>query len=196
VRTRCAPWFASAPSHNHGRLGRTGDRCGGRRGWIIAAATQGAEGKDPLAMLHRLTIGHLDPAAVERRQTVPTKALEMDVVHRLPDELGENDAEGNITLGGCKVRFHNAAVSCLRMVGNTNNEAEEFDLRMIRETGCLLADVDCGRLVDPGRLVGLNGHSADVTPMAKGKSIVYCEQRLGGVQGDLLTGRFLHGGRS
>ena len=31
-------------------------------------------------MLHRLTIGHLDPAARRRRQTVPTKALEMDVV--------------------------------------------------------------------------------------------------------------------
>jgi hypothetical protein len=27
--------------------------------------------------------------------------------------LGEKDAEGNVTLGGCKVRFHNAAVSCL-----------------------------------------------------------------------------------
>ena len=29
-------------------------------------------------MLHRLTVGHLDPAAVERRQTVPTKALELN----------------------------------------------------------------------------------------------------------------------
>jgi pimeloyl-ACP methyl ester carboxylesterase len=54
-------------------------------------------------MLHRLTIGHLDPAAAERRQTVPTKALEMDVVHRLLGEVGEKDAEGNVTLGGCKV---------------------------------------------------------------------------------------------
>ena len=34
-------------------------------------------------MLHRLTVGHLDRAAVERRQMVPTRALEMDVVHRL-----------------------------------------------------------------------------------------------------------------
>ncbi len=107
-------------------------------------------------MLHRLTIGHLDPAAVERRQTVPTKALEMDVVHRLLDELGEKDAEGNVTLGGCKVKFHNAAVSCLWMGGKTNRVAEEFALRMNRETGCLLADVDCGRVIDPGKLAGLN----------------------------------------
>jgi len=107
-------------------------------------------------MLHRLTIGHLDPAAVQRRQTVPTKSLEMDVVHRLVDELGEKDAEGNVTLGGCKVKFHNAAVSCLWMGGKTNRVAEEFALRMNRETGCLLADVDCGRVIDPGELAGLN----------------------------------------
>jgi hypothetical protein len=120
-------------------------------------------------MLHRLTIGHLDPDAVQRRQTVPTKALEMDVVHRLLDELGEKDAEGHVTLGGCKVRFHNAAVSCLWMGGKTNDVAEEFALRMNRETGCLLADVDCGRVVDPGKLAGLNGHGADVTPAARGR---------------------------
>ena len=39
-------------------------------------------------MPHRLTIGHHDLAAAERRQIVPTKALEMNVVHRLLAELG------------------------------------------------------------------------------------------------------------
>jgi hypothetical protein len=56
-------------------------------------------------MLHYLTVGHLDPAAVERRQKVPVRALEMDVVHRLLAELGEKDAEGNPTLGGLKVKL-------------------------------------------------------------------------------------------
>jgi hypothetical protein len=97
---------------------------------------------------------------VGRRQTVPTEALETDVVHRRLHELGEKDAEGNVTLGRCKVRFHNAAVSCLWMGGTTNNAAEEFALRMNRETGCLLADVDCGRVIDPGAIAGLNGHGA------------------------------------
>lgn len=69
-------------------------------------------------MLHRLTVGHLDPAAVERRQTVPTKALEMNVVHRLLAELGENDPQGNMTLGGCKVEFQNATVSFLWKSGD------------------------------------------------------------------------------
>ena len=58
-------------------------------------------------MLHRLTVGHLDPAAVERRQRVPIRALEMDAVRRLLDELGERDAEGNVTLGGCRVALRN-----------------------------------------------------------------------------------------
>jgi hypothetical protein len=110
-------------------------------------------------MVHRLTVGHLDPAAVERRQMVPTKALEMNVVHRLLAELGEKDAEGNVTLGGCKVEFHNAAVSCLWLGGGTNRSAEEFALRMQRETGCLIADVGSYRVIDPGELAGLNGQA-------------------------------------
>ena len=120
-------------------------------------------------MLHRLTIGHLDPAAVERRQTVPTKALEMDVVHRLLAELGENDAEGNVTLGGCKVEFHNAAVSCLWKGGRTNCVAEEFALRMQQETGCVIADVGGYRVIKPSELAGLNGQAvtAPGTPSRK-----------------------------
>jgi hypothetical protein len=35
-------------------------------------------------MLHRLTVGHLDPAAVVRRQTVPTKALATECVSEAP----------------------------------------------------------------------------------------------------------------
>lgn len=86
-------------------------------------------------MLHRLTIGHLDPAAVERRQTVATKALDMEIVDRLLAELGEKDAEGNRTLGGCKVEFQNASVTCLWKAARTNHVAEEFALRMQKETG-------------------------------------------------------------
>jgi hypothetical protein len=108
-------------------------------------------------MLHRLTIGHFDPAAVERRQTVATKALDMEIVDRLLAELGEKDAEGNRTLGGCKVEFQNASVTCLWKAARTNHVAEEFALRMQKETGCLIADVGGYRVVDPTELSGLNG---------------------------------------
>lgn len=118
-------------------------------------------------MLHRFTIGHLDPSAVQRRQTVPTRALEMDVVRRLLGELGERDAEGNAMLGGCKVRFENAAVSCLWKGASTNRVAEEFALRMQKETGCVIADVGGYRVVDPGELVGLNGQSGQQSSAPK-----------------------------
>lgn len=108
-------------------------------------------------MLHRLTVGHLDPAAVERRQSVPMRALEMDSARRILDELGEQDAEGNILLGGCKVKFENAAISCLWMGGRPNRVAEEFALRMRQETGCLMADIGCGRIIEPEELIGLSG---------------------------------------
>jgi hypothetical protein len=69
-----------------------------------------------------------------------------------------------VTLGGGKVRFRNAAVSCLWIHGATNYVVEEFALRMNRENGCLLADVDCGRVVDPRKSAGMNGHGADQSP--------------------------------
>ena len=129
----------------------------------------GTQRSECLNVLHRLTIGHLDPTAVERRQTVPTKALEVDVVHRLLAELGESDAEGNATLGGCKVEFHNAAVSCLWKGGQTNRVVVEFALRMQRETGCVIADVGGYRVIEPGELAGLNGQAltARRTPSRK-----------------------------
>jgi hypothetical protein len=114
-------------------------------------------------MLHRLTIGHLDPAAVERRQRVATKALEMDVVHRLLEEIGEKDAEGRPTLGGCPVEFGNGYVSCLWLGGGTNRVVEEFALRLQKETDCLIADVNGYRVIEPRELAGLNGPVSGAT---------------------------------
>jgi hypothetical protein len=53
-------------------------------------------------MIHDLTIGHLDPAGIPERRNPVIKALEMDVVNRLLDEVGGTDAEGNTTLGGSR----------------------------------------------------------------------------------------------
>jgi hypothetical protein len=121
-------------------------------------------------MLHRLTIGHLDRAAVERRQTVPTKALEMDVVHRLLAELGEKDAEGNVTLDDSPVKFENAAISCIWKGGRTNRVAEEFALRMQEETGCVVADVGGYRVIEPGELIGLNGRATHTQTVQDGRA--------------------------
>ena len=93
----------------------------------------------------------------------------MDVVHRLLDEIGEKDAEGHVTLGGCKVRFGNAAVSCLWMGRQHEPRGRGICTSDERETGCLIADVDCGRVIDPGKLAGLNGKRTEVIPPARGR---------------------------
>jgi hypothetical protein len=92
-------------------------------------------------MTHRLTIGHLDPTAGARCQTVPTTELEMEVVDRLLAELGEKDTDGNRALGGGKVAFQIASVSCLWKSGRTNRVAGEFALSLQQETGCSIANV-------------------------------------------------------
>jgi hypothetical protein len=119
-------------------------------------------------MVHRLTIGHLDPVAIQRRQIVPTRALEMDVVDRLLAELGETDADGDVTLGGCKVRFEKAVVSCLWKGISINRVAEEFALRMQRETGCLIADLVGYRVVDPSELIGLTDEPTEAEGATEG----------------------------
>jgi hypothetical protein len=90
----------------------------------------------------------------------------MDIVHRLLAELGETDSEGNVLLGGCKVKFENAAVSCLWRGIRTNRVAEEFALRMQNETGCVIADVGGYRVIEPGELIGLSGQRAETAPTA------------------------------
>ncbi len=39
--------------------------------------------EDSVAVLHPLTVGHLDPAAIERRQIVSLKSIDMIIVHHL-----------------------------------------------------------------------------------------------------------------
>jgi hypothetical protein len=71
-----------------------------------------------------------------------------------------------VTLGGCKVKFENAAISCVWKGARTNRVAEEFALRMQSETGCVIADVGGYRVIDPAELVGLNGQAETVPSVA------------------------------
>jgi len=73
-------------------------------------------------MLHNLTIGHLDPAAIviERRIAV-LPPLEIDVVHRLLKELGGIDKNGNPTLETGKVEFREGYLVCPWRIGGWYN---------------------------------------------------------------------------
>jgi len=110
-------------------------------------------------MLHNLTIGHLDPAAiVSERRIAVLHPLEIDIVHRLLKELGGIDKDGVPTLERGKVELCDGYLVCPWRIGGWHNRtAEEFALRLEQETGCLLADREHSRIVEPDLLQGLNG---------------------------------------
>jgi hypothetical protein len=113
-------------------------------------------------MLHNLTIGHFDPAAiVSERRIVVLRPLEMDAVHRLLKELGGIDKDGSPTLESGKVEFGDGYLVCPWRIGAWQNRtAEEFALRLQQETACVLADREHSRIVEPDQLQGLNGATA------------------------------------
>jgi hypothetical protein len=81
----------------------------------------------------------------------------------VPEErIGMLDADNDYRLAALHphrldgVRFENGAVSCLWKGGTTNRVAEEFALRMQKETGCVIADVGGYRVIEPGEILGLN----------------------------------------
>ncbi len=100
-------------------------------------------------MIHDLTAGHLDSDGVV------TKPLDMRIVRRLLVELGQLDAEGVATLDGWKVRLEGGCVLLPWKGGKTNRLAEEFAIRLQRETGCQILDREHGRVIEPGQLQGL-----------------------------------------
>jgi hypothetical protein len=110
-------------------------------------------------VIHRLTLGHLDAAAIHDRMAVVLKPLDMAATRRILAELGKED-QGRWTLDGDDVRFHDGYVVVPWQGGWTNRVAEEFALRLRIETGCLIADREHGRLVEPGQLVGLAAKEA------------------------------------
>ncbi len=113
-------------------------------------------------MLHNLTIGHLDPAAiVSERRIVVLRALEMNVVDRLLNDLGGNGNGGATMLETGRVERHDGYLVCPWRVGGWHNRtAEEFALRVQQETGCILADREHSRIIEPEDLLGLGGAAA------------------------------------
>jgi hypothetical protein len=106
-------------------------------------------------VIHDITAGHFDLIAIlERRETID-KPIDLRVVLRLLRQLGETDDDGSPTLGGAKVRFEDGCVILPWLGGRTNHVAEEFAIRLHRETGCTLVDREHGRLINPAQLTGL-----------------------------------------
>ena len=111
-----------------------------------------------VTMLHNLTIGYLDTTAIQHdRRAVVLKPLPMETIRRLLAELGAHDAEGHWRLGRGKVELLDGYLVIPWLGHGTTELSEEFALRMNRETGCVLADREHSRIVEPEQLHGLKG---------------------------------------
>ena len=112
-------------------------------------------------MIHRLTLGHLDPRAIIQDRMVTFQGpLDMGIVHRLLGELGKVDTEGRWTLDDEAVTFHDGYLVIPWQGGWCIQIAEEFALRLHRDTDCVLADREHARVITPEQLQGLREDSA------------------------------------
>lgn len=107
-------------------------------------------------MIHNLTIGHLDPNAIEERRAVVLRPLDPERVAQHFEALGRRDENAGWTLDGMPVEEKDGYVICRWLVGPRRNlAAEEFALRLQNDTGCLIADREHYRVVAAEELQGL-----------------------------------------
>jgi hypothetical protein len=99
-------------------------------------------------MIHRLTIGHLDPNAVRERRIVVTRPLDMEIVTRLLREFGEPDPAGRPNISGRPVEIHDGYIVCPWLMPSPIPVVAEFALKLQEQTGCLMADVHRATVVD------------------------------------------------
>lgn len=106
-------------------------------------------------MIHNLTIGHLDPNAIEERRAVVLGPLDPEIVHEHLEALGRRDGNTGWTLDGMPVEEKDGYVICRWLVGPRRNlAAEELALRLQNDTGCLIADREHCRVVPAEELQG------------------------------------------
>ena len=111
-------------------------------------------------MNHNLTIGHMDTKLVAERGSEVLRSLDARIVGRHLNALGSRE-EGRWTLGGGKVEFLDGYIVAAWWIGaDRNHVAEEFALRVQRETGCQLIDREHGRVIEPVQLQGLKDNAA------------------------------------
>ena len=94
-------------------------------------------------MIHDLTIGHLDPAAIRERRAVVLRSLDPVVVARVLADFP-----------GLKCEEHDGYVVAPWHGREDGERGESFAARLQAETGCLVADRRNGRSVELGQMAG------------------------------------------
>src|SRR4051794_32617092 len=107
----------------------------------LSASFSSASDNDTLegsrTLIHRLTIGHFDVEALKERRLVVLRPLEMTVVTRLLQEVGQGGEDGRALLGGHPVEIKDGYVVCPWLMAQRVHPTEEFAKRLHEETGCV-----------------------------------------------------------
>jgi hypothetical protein len=94
-------------------------------------------------MIHDLTIGHLDPAAIRERRAVAIRPLDREAIARVLAGFP-----------GLKVEERDGYAIAPWHGREDGERGEAFAARLQAETGCLVADRRNGRIVELGQLAG------------------------------------------
>jgi hypothetical protein len=105
-------------------------------------------------MIHKLAMGHFDVDALKIRKFVVGRPLDMNVVKRLLQEVGEVAEDGRASLGGHPIEIKDGYIICPWLMAQRVAETEEFARRIQQETGCLLYDTGRREVVTLEEMAG------------------------------------------
>ncbi len=105
-------------------------------------------------MIHKLAVGHFDVEALMNGRLVVVRPLEMAVVTRLLQELGQVDEQGRASLGGHRVELKDGYLACPWLMAERVIATEDFARRLHQETGCVLYDVGRREIVPLEQMAG------------------------------------------
>jgi hypothetical protein len=105
-------------------------------------------------MLHFLTAGYFDEAAVEQVQLQVLRPLDPQVLDRLLNQFRDRDTAA-LTFEGKPVTLKNGCVRVPWYSPGLNVTSLKFLLALHAETGCVMADLEHGRMQTPAYLATL-----------------------------------------
>ena len=96
------------------------------------------------SLIHHLTVGFLDEAAVRRRELTPLRPISEPVLSLLAQFLDAGNEHQ--TMEGGKLEVSGFFIRCPWYMPTRNRTAERFSVKAM-ELGCLVADLEHARLV-------------------------------------------------
>jgi hypothetical protein len=98
-------------------------------------------------MLHVLSMGHFDHAALDSGLIEVIKPLDFTLTYSLLGQLGKLSKSGAYTLGGFPVHVREGYIECVWLAARPVPEAITFGQRLHEETGCDVLDLKGGKVL-------------------------------------------------